>query len=743
MNNSPFIAGPIPSQPQPLEDYLPKFSPPVFAAWLERSYPQPNLLLDPFGSSPRALTAVAREGYRVLAAINNPITRFMVRYTAGTPSATDLQSALATLASTFKGKERLEPHILSLYETDCPQCGRKISAQAFIWNRKDTAPDRKLCHCPHCHNQGEYPTSQFDIDKAQQYQDDSLYHARALTRIAPPDDPIRAHAENALQLYTPRAVYALFTLINKLSGLSLTAQVQQHINALLLHAFYISNNLWPYPERGRGIHGLAPPATYREMNVWFALEEAVNLWHSEEEAVQVTRWPDLPSVEGGIAVYPGRFKDLANDLEEAFGAGIMVVPRPNPTFWSLSALWAGWLWGQEKAAPLRNILSLREPDWPWHTRALQDTFSSLYPFLKPDNPCFAILPSSNPPFLSSAFTAAHTSGFVVDSIALDPHRQETQIVWKRRDSSELLPTDETPKAIIRNAGYSHLAERGEPSYTISLHAAGLTAMDQEDAFPRDKKLHVEDLYRELTHEVEETFAYRQGFLHFPDSDTWWHQELSLDITPLSDEVEMALVNQLVDSPSPLRRIELENMIFASYPGLRTPSSALIQVCLESYAEHVQPQEEGWQIKKDELPAARRRDLNEMENLLQDLGTRLGFEVQRKAPRGNIQVSTWSTGEKTAYTFFISASGILAKLVLGQPQPPPNPWIVLPGSRADLVAYKLRNNEPLARLVEENWGFLKYRHLQRLADDDSLTRANLAERLSLDPLKYDAPQLPLI
>lgn len=742
MESIPFITGELSSQPLPLEEYLPKLSSSNLTTWLDRTYPHPNLILDPFGSSPASILKAARSGYRILVAINNPITRFLVSYSAQAPSAADLKSALVTLASTYKGKERLEPHILSLYETECPNCGRSISARAFLWKAKETAPDRKICHCPYCHNQGEYPTSRDDIDKAREYKENSLYHARALTRIAPPNDPIRSHAENALQLYTPRAVYALFTLINKLSGLTLSPAEEDHIKALLLHAFYRTNNLWPHPPQERAILDLSSPAIYRENNVWYALEEAVQIWHQEEEPVKITYWPDYPAVQGGISIYPGRFKDLAEELKETFGAAVLVVPQPNPSFWSLSALWAGWLWGQEKAAPLRNILSLQEPDWPWHTRALQNTFSNLTSFLAYQTPCFAILPEVSTEFLMSTLVASHISGFNVQSAALETHRKEAQIIWTRREISESFPP-ESSKAVLRNAGYSHLSERGEPSYTMALQAAGLTAFVREGAFPIGNDQDGAEMYEHLMTALEETYAYRQGFLHYPDSNTWWHQELTPDPSPLSDQVEKEIVHHLVEAESPLPRLELENAIYATNPGLLTPHAKLIQVCLTSYAKEVEPGTDRWALRSSETPSARRDDMQEMETLLEHLGGRLGFSTKKKPPRGEVSVLTWNTDEGPRYTFFISATGILSKLVLSYPDPPPNPWIVLPGSRAHLVVYKLSQNVPLAQRIEEDWGFLKYRHLRRLVDDESVTRENLGERLVLDPLQYDAPQLPLI
>jgi hypothetical protein len=56
---------------------------------------------------------------------------------------------------------------------------------------------------------------------------------------------------------------------------------------------------------------------------------------------------------------------------------------------------------------------------------------------------------------------------------------------------------------------------------------------------------------------------------------------------------------------------------------------------------------------------------------------------------------------------------------------------------------MRNNKPLADLIQTSWGLTKYRHIRRMADEGGLTRENLQGRLALDPFTSDAPQLPLI
>ncbi len=77
-----------------------------------------------------------------------------------------------------------------------------------------------------------------DIQKALDFQESSPTHARALTRVAAPDDPTRFQVENALGSYPPRSVYALFTVLNKLTGSNLPEKEINLLETLLLHAFY-------------------------------------------------------------------------------------------------------------------------------------------------------------------------------------------------------------------------------------------------------------------------------------------------------------------------------------------------------------------------------------------------------------------------------------------------------------------------------------------------------------------------
>jgi hypothetical protein len=741
MKNQPFIRGEKQSDPIPLKEYLPGYRQGVVSSWLGTLPNRPELVIFPFGGSPQAALEAARTGYRVLTPIHNPITRFLLQGLTQPPSKDDLNAALVRLASSYKGKKRLKPFILSLYETECPQCGARISAKSFTWSKSKGVPIKKVCLCHKCSEPTEASVTQDDINSALAYHENSPSHARALTRVAAPDDPVRFQAANALRKYPPRTVYALFTILNKLTGFDLTGEERQHLETLLLYAFYICSS----PESSaQNSNSPGEADFYQEENVWFSLEEALKIWSTERSSLPLSTWPDLPPESGGITVFPGRVRDLISQLDGLENsAAVLVFPKPNLTFWALSALWTGWLWGQGAAASLRSILSLQNLDWVWLIRAINNTLSDLYPILPAGTNCFGLLPDLEIEYLISVVTAANTAGFNLESIAVDPDISQGQINLTPGKKRDIKPDLTSIKEVIRKAGFKVLEELGEPKHTLCLYSAGLFSLSEEGILAEFEENNLEENYQLLMKNFEETIAYRQGFLFYSKPETWWHQELKIYPDPQSDQIERTLVEQLVKNKSPLPEAKIYANLYQKFPGLSTPQNELIKVCLKSYAEKITGDSDRWALKSTDQPSKRREDIQEIEEILSRLGKQLGFEITKGEAVGNILSLLWQADNSAGYRFFISASGMLNKILTDSSPTPTQPWIILPGSRAELIHYKMRVNPPLVDFVSDRWGLVKYRHIRRLADEGGLTLENLSERLALDPFTSDAPQLPLI
>ena len=786
-----FIPGNPIEEPFPLARFLPPVPQGVASTWLTgQEIPAGSWVLDPFGANPRQAVEIARAGYRVLVAANNPVARFLLEMTANPPAESALRATVADLAASYKGDERIEPHIRSLYLTDCVQCGREIMAEAFLWERDARTPFGRIYDCPYCGDSGEHPASEKDAEKALSFGNIGLHRARALERVAGPQDPDRQHVKEALDVYLPRALYAVFTLINKLDRLPVLPN--QHtsdrslLTALLLTAADQANSLWAYPSGRARPRQLTVPPRFRENNVWLALENSISLWArgeaTDRPSVPLTTWPDLAPESGGITVFEGRLKNLGPDLEGMHIEAVLAsLPRPNQAFWTLSALWAGWMWGKEAAAPFKSVLRRRRYDWTWHCSALAATYESLLPHLPASTPFYSLIGEAEAGFVTAAMVAAYLNGFNLSGLALRAKNGQAQMLWQpgRKppvaggnlplSSSAETSHDRNELAVeiqelCINAAQDYLRERGEPSGYLYLHTAALSALVQSGSWPDLEALSPGEVAAQIQTTFQQIFTFRKGFLRFGGSQhsldigKWWLQNEGTNThIPLSDRVEMAIAPILQNHPG-TSLAEIDRAICKDFSGLLTPDREFVFACVDSYGEQEPPDSGDWALREQDLPRSRHKDLQEIKGLLNQIGKRLGYNIfdpsASKAVEGQLSLQldqgmrtqqpvAWAgENEEIVYVFHLRASAVIGELILKGDNLPHPSLLVIPGGRAGLIAHKLAENPLLRRTADENWRFIKFRHVRRLAKNASLSRENLEEILLLDPLSSSDPQIPL-
>ncbi len=770
-----FIPGRSTEASSPFGRFLPLIPTGAIASWLEKYAAPGDWILEPFGASPAAVIEAARTGHRVLVAANNPVVRFLLEMSADPPSEADLRAALAALAATTKGTQRLEPHIRSLYRTLCAQCGREIEAEAFLWERDAPTPYGRIYTCPHCGDSGEHPATQEDAQRAAQYTAKGLHWSRALERVAPLNDPDRAHAEEALDAYLPRAVYALFTLINKLDQMApspadLSARtgwenLQRNLEALVLAACDQANNLWPYPQARARPRQLSIPPRFREKNVWLALEEAVTHWSrptgEDAAGVPLCIWPELPPASGGVCLYEGRLKSLSELLGGIqITAVLAALPRPNQAYWTLSALWAGWLWGRESTAAFKSVLRRRRYDWGWHTTALQSALSSLTSQLKIDTPVWAITGEAEPGLISAALISAGMAGLSLRSISLRAEADEAQMQWEMKSGASPPPAngeleqtihaDQVQAAGIQGA-IKLLEQRGEPCRYLHLHTAALESILSSPVTASLGSFPPADVYSHLHGTLQKIFTYQNGFLRFGGSDHsvetgfFWLQDHSKSARPLIDRLEMEVVRWIQAQPG-ISENELDQAICSHFPGLATPEWPAVRACLESYGEQEPPEIGLWHLREQDLPATRREDLAVMQKLIVQLGERAGYQVlgdTGPAPSGQFILEWKEPSGKTQIGFYVIASALLSKVLTQRLPTSHQAVIVCPGGRAGLIDFKRKTNPALKLQLEGEWHFVKFRHIRRLAENTRIDLTHILDQLLLDPLSNQDPQMQLL
>lgn len=736
--DAPFIVGHSPPRDGPLARFLPPLEDGLAAEWLPPHASTGSWLLDPFGVAPRLAVEAARAGYRVLVTAHNPIARFLLEMTAAPPSESELKAALADLAISKKGDERLETHLQSLYITKCNNCGQETPARAFLWKKGEDAPFARRYTCPACADSGDRPVTAFDVDLAQKIAERAgLHRARLLERVAQPNDPDREFVEEALSVYQPRAIYALATLINRLDAPGVTAERRRALSALFLSACDAANNLWRADNDRPRPKQLTVSNEFRENNIWMALEAAVAEWCANAESIPIVQWPNKIPESGGIILFEGRIAELASIVNEApIAAVITALPRPNQAYWTLCALWAGWLWGSESAEPFHLVLRRRRYDWGWHLEALQAAFHHVFELLKLGAPCLALLPEPEPAFLTAALAAGDLNGFHLEGLAMRTQHDAAQIAWTRGE--RLHHGDEKPDPMgIRETIRDHLTARGEPTLYLPLHAAALSTLTADHALARPRQP-ADEVIREAAKIVQETLLGDETLVRYrggegADTGLWGLAPEVEAVEPLSDRVEIALVNFLIAHPNCTFE-EILRDLSTRFPGLLTPSLGLVGEALVSYAEQAEGQ---WKLRAEDQPSARKVELIQIADLLQSVGERLDYGTNRLDERTLV----WESGETSAYVFHVRASAIPGRAVTENPYPRERCLFVIPGGRASLLSYKLNRDPALAARLE-GVRVVKYRTVRALASQSVLNQQTFEALIAGDPAQQARGQMKL-
>jgi hypothetical protein len=728
MENFVFLPGSeLAARGKPLGRFLPPIPQGMTEAFLSsHAIPRGGWVLDPFGAEPRMAVEAARRGNRVLVAVNNPVTRFLLEMAAEPPSQAQFQAALAELASARKGEERIETHLQALYLTECPRCRRMIPAEAFLWEKGGEVPVKRIIQCE-CGEAGEFPATAEDRARASgMARTASMHRARALERVAALNDPDRVHAEEALDCYLPRAIYALITIINKLDGLALTPETRRCLLALILFACDEANTLWSQPEDRPRPKQLTIPPRFREQNVWLALERGVKAWASGQAAVPVVAWPKLPAETGGICLFTGPVRDLAEHLKEIpIQAAVSAMPRPNQAFWTLSALWAGWLWGREAVGAFKSVLHRRRYDWAWHAGALMAAFKHLAESLPPAVAVFGLVGEPEPGSLTAALVASESAGFDLRGMALRTAQDPVQLLWQRRPYLHA-PTHPPDAQMIREALQEYLAERGEPVTYLHMHAAALASLAVEQALCLEKD--------ELTHITVaiQTALSNSLFVHLGgtqnvETGLWGLKDWGSEAIPLPDRVEMEAVKHLQEHPEATFQ-ELEAVLCRELPGLLTPPLGLLREVLASYTT---ANGERWSLRPEDGARQRRADLDEAAQSITRIGERLGFGM--RVEDEPVRRICWEREGEECYIFHLLASAVAGKALRANPCPAERCLLVLPGGRAGLLMAKLRRDPTLIALWSQGWRALKFRLLRRLAEMPDLTLERFEQELATDPV----------
>ena len=169
----------------PLERYLPPYQQGVLKQMLNYKDIKGGWLLDPIGSHPLSAIELAKDGFQVFVACNNPIIAKFYEVICQAYSKIQFQGALSDFGSIKIGEERLETQIRKLYQTECPNCHALNDYADFQWKKGDEQPFIKEMVCMSCKQKSESRISEIDLAHRSSIGNINLYRSRSIQRVIP------------------------------------------------------------------------------------------------------------------------------------------------------------------------------------------------------------------------------------------------------------------------------------------------------------------------------------------------------------------------------------------------------------------------------------------------------------------------------------------------------------------------------------------------------------------------------
>ncbi|MCB2209605.1 hypothetical protein KQH62_01810 [bacterium] len=743
--NIPYISGTAPPPECPLGRYIPPIPAGMVAAWARANLKPGDWILDPFGSNPLIPIELVQSGYSVLVAANNPIQAFLIRILASAPKREELVAALSDLATAPKGEERIEPYIKRLYQVKCTDCGTQIEADAFLWKKDAGQPYAALVDCPNCGAHGEQDLKPDDLEHLTDLPPARLHQARALNRITDSEDPLRPQVESALKAYPLRPLIVLQTIINKLDSLDQTPRRRDLLIALILSAADQGNTLWAYPSPRERPRQIVIPAVYQEKNLWKALEAAIDTWQIVPDPFPVLEYDGGKPEQPAIVLFEGRVRELKPmPTGGTFPGVVTTIPRPNQAFWTFSALWTGWIWGQNAVDPIRQVLSRQRYDWNWHTNALKGIFDLLHRLSDYECKTLCLVAELEPMLLLSTLLASDSVGCQLIGFA---QSEDDDIAQCRFSSQRIVPEPVQPAQVLayaRQAASDYLNQKGEPAHFDAVHAAIITDLAHGNILAIDSFMENENQFASETERLLETL-FQEGDLLIRvgggtasvDTGVWWLKSPLNPQPPLIDRLEDIVVKYL-STHNQTKAEDLIQTVYGLLRGIFTPSHDDILNCLESYAEPLDPEARLWQLQEGERPEARREDIAEMRANLNEIGRTLGYLVEGDDPL------LWiDPGEAVpTYSFHILTTAIVKKHMQEFLSAAQTPILLIPGSRANLLAYKEERDPVLKAALDRDFVLVKFRLIRDLKANPLISRELFMEQIQVDPPEYRSSQLAL-
>jgi hypothetical protein len=740
----------IPPPARGIGAYLPAMPEGVASAYVAALTQPGDLVLDPFCQTGRVLCESVALGRRALGSNFNPVAARWIDSQLWPPDAAQAMAALVRLGDARRGDTTLRQHALSLYATRCPTCGKNAVAEWFAWEREGgPTPTAKHVRCAACKTDSTGPADEADAAAASRFEPRGMAYHYLLERAAPDEPNERERAAAVVEAYTARALSALADILRKYD--SAGEADQSALRPLLLTAFEAALALHSAEEERPRPRSLKVPPRFIERNPWLAMEDALparSLRRPPGESLP--RSPDVPALIAGRDSAAHLVARGGRELSRLLAPGsvrliLAVPPGPDPTFWALSAVWAGWLWGHSSRSveSLKPLLARRRADVDWWWRGLAQALGALVPTLAEDGHIALVSSEADPDTLTGLLLAGASLGLALDHALVEPQRG-LRVLWHPAPRAPIRELDADALSLeigerARHAAGELLRARGEPAPWPFVHAAIQSEIEEAGLLriaarmPDGGPLPIE-LIEQAT--LDALRARRSPV--YPVEDVrglWWLADPGPVAPPLSDRVEAAVLEWLTHNGECFES-DLMAELYRRFPDPLTPERAFIRLCLESYATERHP---ACGLCAKDQPSMRHAGDRGVAAELAPWDAP-GLPVAEHA--GQI---VWSKERHQLFTFALSATAQLGAHLLAVRPPRGQPVLVLPGGRGALAHTRLRRDARLRDAVSGGgWTFLKYRQLRSLVAQPGLSIVAFRDELGRDPLiEKEGQQMALL
>jgi len=744
----------------PLRDFVRAPSLHVAQKYIEALTHPNDLVLDPFGATPNVAIAAHTLGRRAIVIAHHPLWAWLARAILTLPGETEINAVLTKLGDALKDDLPLRAHLAQLYATGCAVCGKSTPADYFIRARSGVLLRRHYT-CVHCGVTRDDDATEDDVKQAQAFEGRGLHYHVAFERVAPAEGMYADRIHKILDVYTPRNLYALVTLTQKIDLLFRQPRERNILLLLLLHLLDRGTAFYPAPDAGAQ---LKTHSQFVEFNLWREIEIAARALGETPPSLPLTESvtdvirADSPRVFMG----PGNLAAFVSEIPPQSVALVLAAP-PIRRFGllALAYVWGAWTLGRNVMQPFAAFLDPQK-DLLWELRhyaeVLGESFKTIHRLMHPEARAVFAFDESHHLALEALLMASANARLDLESFLFQPRvgdaahsefgdlRGSYRIAFRKNGTlrpapeeslEQELPSDEAralwrpapgvnigqlEKEIHRaalDAGKEILTRRGEALAFTWVHHAAYAHIAREGLLTQVWEARLKTAPGQFVHQAVIAglrAGYAEDFDHYETPTQFvWLRRTKLG-APLIDRVDEAV--RAILARGSISNEELQDIIYRQFPGDLTPEAGLIELCVAAN----QPLDAN--AKSLAIEA------------LTTLGKRLGFQVSHFNVRGSATVPAfdlvWQAEGEMTHAFIWRDRAQFTDLIEIQ-MAPARGYLIVPENVAALMQEKTRRLPHLAdAFYEAGWNFVRVPFVERLLAQATLERHDLVFITGLEP-----------